>query len=1106
MLPQSVWAGITSSDEGATLTITSTAPGQVAGFLASYSGNRSDVTKIIFKGKFSGSDLSAVSYSAGFTNVATVDMSEAQFKAAQSSTYKKLSSTSDAGNSGDKGVVGGTLYKTTGTTVHTWTPITAATFDTQVGNQETPSWSERERSSHLDEYANKYVKVMLAHYYHKESSQKAVTVNTKALADKFTTVTQENIDNKSVDQNTVFARIETGTKYYQYTKSGDDDVWTEVASNAGSFTDDNTDYRFKSSEGLITGNYYSYKVYSYYLLKHYDPIETSAVPSDALVYYPSNPDWAATEEGRIDKADESHEYIGTAVGYNYYHHTTSTSYSWETSSDTPSEVHYVVNSADDLPTATANKYAIVGGTVYAHDGTGWKTSSAAENQVNDYSQMKFTYWSSSLTTAITSNTADTSIANDIFSGCTQLTSVDYRSGNLTGFGDHDTDHGYTSGLSVTVGKDVTVIESSAFKDCNVLTTLTFEKTSKDAGDGYPKVLTINENAFLNCSALTSVSIPNRVNQIGNGAFKNAGIVTLNFDRRYSDEGANDYKDFDVPLTIGAGAFEDCTALTSLTLPVRVVSIGTRSFANTSSLTSLTMREPGDSNHPLKDMTNSNVSYTPLQTIPSQAFSGSHVTEIKVPSSVTLIESAAFQQTNYLKKITFQNTNTTPLVIKSGAFAGGREEGTPVLDVYVNVNPDSRKIVCEYDAFTYTQMEGQTSVESHQFAKLHFDKQYWDYYQGNWKRGLAFRQDNLNAFKDGYNRDNDVKPDYIGKANTNNVSISTTTGKYETGNEETIYTPGNGWQQFAGTDTEIDIQIPRGSFMRTYSTNTAYVIPTFAEKDDSYNIKAGDPMFQIFRVTAFSDGFKLGESDAGSASQAQAAKRIATATEVTITDKNGLKYIPKETGLLMVGNINANYVVYFADAEFDGSHPQTTYPYDKRSGAYTNMLYPTCIDEQNLKGDGTTDQTSETGQPSIVDNDEKVLVNSTIPFPYYDVKDVQFRFFGYSSANNQFLRVKGAKFNRDKAYLKLPADLFHWTSEYNPSDPNSSITNEDPGSARIALNFIDDEEGETTGIKQVNTTLSHTDSNVFYTLEGVRLNSRPTQRGIYIHNGRKIVIK
>ena len=259
MLPQSVWAGIGPSDGGATLTITSTAPGQVAGFLESYSGNKSDVTKIIFKGEFSGSDLSAVSNSAGFTNVATVDMSEAQFKAAQSSTYKKLSSTSDAGNSGDKGVVGGTLYKTTGTTVHTWTPITAATFDTQVGNQETPSWSERERSSHLNEYENKYVKVMLAQYYHKVSSQKAVTVNTEALAGKFTTVTQENIDNGSVDQNTVFARIETGTKYYQYAKSGDDDVWTEVASDAGSFTDYNTDYRFKSSEGLTTDNYYSYK-------------------------------------------------------------------------------------------------------------------------------------------------------------------------------------------------------------------------------------------------------------------------------------------------------------------------------------------------------------------------------------------------------------------------------------------------------------------------------------------------------------------------------------------------------------------------------------------------------------------------------------------------------------------------------------------------------------------------------------------------------------------------------------------------------------------------------------------------------------------------------
>ncbi len=94
--------------------------------------------------------------------------------------------------------------------------------------------------------------------------------------------------------------------------------------------------------------------------------------------------------------------------------------------------------------------------------------------------------------------------------------------------------------------------------------------------------------------------------------------------------------------------------------------------------------------------------------------------------------------------------------------------------------------------------------------------------------------------------------------------------------------------------------------------------------------------------------------------------------------------------------------------------------------------------------------------------------------------------------------------RDKAYLKLTNNVFHWkdgTVNSNDVTPNHS------NSSRVALNFFEDEEESgTTGIKQVDTTAQRMDSNVFYTLEGVKLNSRPTQRGIYIHNGRKIVIK
>ena len=50
-----------------------------------------------------------------------------------------------------------------------------------------------------------------------------------------------------------------------------------------------------------------------------------------------------------------------------------------------------------------------------------------------------------------------------------------------------------------------------------------------------------------------------------------------------------------------------------------------------------------------------------------------------------------------------------------------------------------------------------------------------------------------------------------------------------------------------------------------------------------------------------------------------------------------------------------------------------------------------------------------------------------------------------------------------------------------------------------------DEDETTGIKTIDHEPTMTDDS-WYTLQGVRLNSRPTKQGIYIHDGKKIIIK
>ena len=62
-----------------------------------------------------------------------------------------------------------------------------------------------------------------------------------------------------------------------------------------------------------------------------------------------------------------------------------------------------------------------------------------------------------------------------------------------------------------------------------------------------------------------------------------------------------------------------------------------------------------------------------------------------------------------------------------------------------------------------------------------------------------------------------------------------------------------------------------------------------------------------------------------------------------------------------------------------------------------------------------------------------------------------------------------------------------------------------GVRAFVLNFGDDSNA--TGILTTNFTNSTNSDNVWYTIDGRKLNGKkPTQRGIYINNGKKVVIK
>lgn len=111
----------------------------------------------------------------------------------------------------------------------------------------------------------------------------------------------------------------------------------------------------------------------------------------------------------------------------------------------------------------------------------------------------------------------------------------------------------------------------------------------------------------------------------------------------------------------------------------------------------------------------------------------------------------------------------------------------------------------------------------------------------------------------------------------------------------------------------------------------------------------------------------------------------------------------------------------------------------------------------------------------------------------------------------FLRSKTGESTTERAYLSLTGEAVG-APTLNPSDQAAyerveGISTDDSslaGAKEYQVNlFFEGSEDDTTGIHTLNHQIA--DNEGYYTLQGIRVN-KPTTAGIYIHNGKKIVVK
>lgn len=222
----------------------------------------------------------------------------------------------------------------------------------------------------------------------------------------------------------------------------------------------------------------------------------------------------------------------------------------------------------------------------------------------------------------------------------------------------------------------------------------------------------------------------------------------------------------------------------------------------------------------------------------------------------------------------------------------------------------------------------------------------------------------------------------------------------------------------------------------------------------------------------------------------------------------LNYIPANVGVVLIGTVPATNELSDGDKldfilrkrtedEVTAENPTQYVNVWTNASKYTgqpwnNFLAPTVVANNSL---GNTEKEGE-----------------TVTYRYYGLGNYhRTKYYNEHKEGDDYIGffrlTPDGRSDANKAYLRMPASADVEGGAFGYISYNSQFIGpkdeDDASLAKMMIVFDDEEMGGVTEIKNVETVKTHHD-NAYYTLQGIKV-LNPT-KGIYIHNGKKIVIK